>query len=70
MNSEYIKEYPSQKIIGVIRTESNGDQTALDYPSYKILGVYKKASNSTFEYPSYRKVSDGNTVMRFIYTKK
>lgn len=67
---EIIREYPSQKGIGVIRTESNGDQIALAYPSYRQLGIYKKAQNATFEIPSYRKVSDGNTVMQFIYNQK
>ncbi len=64
---EFIKEYPSQRVIGVLRTSANGDITALQFPSYQALGIYKKSTNSTHELPSYRKVSDGNTVLQFIY---
>jgi len=66
---EYIKEYPSQKVIGVIRTMSNGDQIALSFPAFQQLGIWRKAENATYEIPSYRRVSDGNTVMQFIYKK-
>lgn len=66
---EIIREFPSQKGIGVLRTMSNGDQVALSYPAMAQLGIWKKDQNATFEIPSYRKVSDGNTVMQFIYRK-
>lgn len=64
---EFIREFPTQKVIGVIRTMSNGDQVALSFPAYQQLGIWKKDQNATFEIPSYRKVSTGNTVMQFIY---
>lgn len=64
---EFIREFPTQKVIGVIRTMSNGDQIALSFPVYQQLGIWKKDQNATFEIPSYRKVSTGNTVMQFIY---
>ena len=66
---EIIREYPSQRPIGVLRTSPNGDVTAYDYPSYRALGMYAKSTNTTCELPSYRKVSTGNTVAHFFYKK-
>lgn len=66
-NDEYIKDYQTKKILGVLRTESNGDIKAYSFPAYQWLGIYIKAQNITCEVPSYRKVSDGNSVVNFIY---
>ena len=37
MSTSYIKEF-SGKIIGIIETDTNGNQTARDFESRKILG--------------------------------
>ena len=49
MTEEYIKDYKTQKIIGIIRTEANGDKTAIDFASRKILGFYRKLFNTTVD---------------------
>lgn len=67
---EYVKDYESKQILGVLKTEPNGDVYALDFPSYRQLGVYKKAEDITCEIPSYRKISDGNSVVSLIYKAK
>lgn len=70
MNEEYIRDFVTKKIIGVVRESANGDRTAYDFPSYKQLGVYKKSENITCLIPSYKKISDGDTVVSLIYNKK
>lgn len=70
MQEEYIKDFESKKIIGVLKTNSNGDVCAYAFPSYKWLGIYKKQDNITYLIPSYRKISDGNSVVSLIYQQK
>lgn len=67
MESEYIRDYTTQKILGVIRYSSNGKQTASDYVSGKVLGQYDETTNKTYEYPSMRIIANGNVLSRLIY---
>lgn len=64
---DYIKEFNGQ-IIGVIRTEPNGDKIAFEFPSRKILGFYKKNMDITTDLLG-RPVSRGDTVVSLIYRK-
>ena len=66
MTQEYIREYPSQKIIGIIETYENGDQIARDYTTRKILGYYKAGLNITTD-DLHRTIAKGNCVVSFIY---
>lgn len=61
----YIKEY-NGNILGIIRTESNGDQTAIDYRTQKIVGYYRALFDTTTD-PSGRVIARGNCVTALIY---
>ena len=67
---DYIREYPSQKILGIIETDSNtGDQVARDYNTRKILGYYKASLNHT-EDDLHRIIAKGNCVVSLIYKQR
>lgn len=68
MAESFIKEF-SGRIIGIIRTEENGDQAALDFPSRRVLGFYRAKYNHTTDFVG-RVVAQGNTVVNFIYEEK
>ena len=61
----YIKEF-NGNILGIIRTESNGDQTAIDYRTQKIVGYYRATFDTTTD-PSRRVIARGNCVTALIY---
>lgn len=67
MNEEYIRDYTTKKILGVIRETPTGDRTAFEFPSYKQLGIYRKSENVTYIIPSYKKISEGDSVVSLIY---
>lgn len=46
MNENYIKTF-SGKIVGIIRTLSNGDKVAIQYPSMRTLGYYRANMDAT-----------------------
>lgn len=69
MAIEYIKDYPTQKILGVIETSPNGDQTARDYTTRKILGYYRAQFNHTTDFIG-NVIATGNCVVALIYNKK
>lgn len=68
MKQEYIREL-NGNILGIIETDPNGNQTARDFPSYRILGYYNKQLNRTTTFLG-QIVSQGNTVVQFIYQAK
>lgn len=49
MTEEYIRDF-SKRIIGIIRTDSNGDQIAIDFATRKILGYYRKNLDHTTDF--------------------
>ena len=67
-NEEYIREF-SGKILGIVQTDDNGDQIAIDFPSRKILGYYRAKYDHTTDFFG-RIVNKGNTVVTFIYKYK
>ena len=69
MTQEYIREYPSQKILGIIETLDNGDQIARDFTTRKILGYYRANYNHTTDFLG-RILAKGNCVVSFIYNNK
>lgn len=69
MREEYIRDYQTQKVLGILRYESNGDVYAVDYKTLQILAVYRADQNRTLEYRTQKVVSTGNTVVSFIYQR-
>lgn len=68
MTIDYIKTFDN-KILGIIETAPNGDQTAKDYPSYRILGYYRASQNKTFDFYG-RIIARGNALVSLIYQEK
>ena len=66
MNEEYIRDYNTKQIIGIIRTENNGDQAAIDFATRKILGFYRASRDVTTDFIG-RILTKGNTVVALIY---
>lgn len=66
---EYIRDFQSKKILGIVRTEANGDQTAIDFSSRKILGYYRAKQDYTTDFYG-RITAQGNSVVSFIYNNK
>lgn len=65
-NEEYIRDYNTKQIIGIIRTENNGDQAAIDFATRKILGFYRASRDVTTDFIG-RILTKGNTVVALIY---
>lgn len=65
---EYIKKF-SGEILGIIRTDDNGDQTAYDFPGHQILGYYKAKYNHTTNFTG-TVLGTGNFVVNLIYEAK
>lgn len=68
MTEEYIREF-SGKILGIVQTDSNGDQTAIDFSSRKILGYYRAKQDYTTDFYG-RIIAKGNCVVSLIYNKR
>lgn len=68
MSQEYIKDF-SGKILGIIETDSNGDQKAIDFSSRQVLGYYRANYNHTTDFYG-RVIAKGNCVVSFIYNKR
>ena len=63
---EYIKDFNTRQIIGILRYRPNGDIEAVEFKSRKILGFYRKSTDSTTDFLG-RVVAKGNCVVSFIY---
>ncbi len=66
---EYIREYPSGMIIGILTTKPNGDVEARDFNSRMILGFYRKSRNVTTDFYG-RTIATGNCVSALIYNER
>ena len=69
MTEEYIKDFNTQLVIGILRTENNGDQVDIDFTSRHILGYYRKQYDHTTDFYG-RVLTHGNTVASLILNKK
>ena len=69
MTEEYIKDFNTQLVIGILRTENNGDQVAIDFHSRQVLGYYRKQYDHTTDFYG-RVLTHGNTVVSLILNKK
>lgn len=63
---EYIRDFDTKQIIGIVRTLKNGDEEAREFSSRRILGYYKKNLNVTTDFYG-RRIAVGNCVVSFIY---
>jgi hypothetical protein len=64
---EYIRDFNTRQIIGILRYKPNGDIEAIEFNSRKILGFYRAATDDTVEFMTRKVVTKGNTVVSFIY---
>ena len=69
MREEFIKEYPSQRILGIIRHNGDGTQSAHDFPSGRYLGIYDERTDETLDFPSSRVIAKGNILASLIYNQ-
>lgn len=63
---EYIRDFQTRKIIGILRTLKNGDVEAREFNSRRILGYYRKGVNTTTDFYGHM-IAKGNCVVGFIY---
>lgn len=66
-NEEYIRDFDTRQIIGILSHKQNGDVYAIEFSSRKILGIYRASTDDTIEFNSRKVVTKGNTVVSFIY---
>ena len=67
MKEEYIRDFSTRQIIGILRYKSNGDIEAVEFSSRRILGFYRKATDNTTDFLG-RVIAKGNCVVSFIYS--
>lgn len=65
-NEEYIRDYNTRKILGIVKTDPNGDQTAIDFTTRTVLGFYRASRDVTTDFLG-RVLTKGNTVVSLIY---
>lgn len=61
----YIKEF-SGRIIGIVETDADGNQTGRDFDTRTIVGWYIKKHDHTEDF-MHRVVAKGNSVVNLIY---
>ena len=64
---EYIRDFDTRQIIGILRHKPNGDIEAIEFKSRKILAIYRASTDDTIEFTTRKVVTKGNTVVSFIY---
>ena len=64
---EYIRDFNTRQIIGILRYKPNGDIEAVEFKSRKILAIYRASTDDTIEFTTRKVVTKGNTVVSFIY---
>ena len=47
---EYIKDFQTRQIIGILRYKPNGDIEAIEFTSRKILGIYRASTDDTIDF--------------------
>ena len=64
---DYIRDFDTRMIIGILDHKSNGDIYAIKFSSRKILGIYRVSTDDTIEFNTRKVVTKGNSVVSFIY---
>lgn len=67
---EYIKDFQTRQIIGILRHKPNGDIEAIEFTSRKILGIYRASTDDTIDFMTRQVIAKGNCVVSFIYEAK
>lgn len=67
---EYIKDFNTRQIIGILRYKENGDIEAIDFASRQILGYYRASTDDTVDFKTRQVIAKGNCVVSFIYENK
>lgn len=65
---EIIRDFPSLRILGYVRTQANGDKIAFNFQK-RILGYYRAKYDHTTDWQG-RILSKGDTVVGLIYQNK
>ena len=66
-NDEYIRDFDTRQIIGIIEHRTNGEIYAIEFSSRKILGIYRPSTDDTIEFNTRKVITKGNSVVSFIY---
>lgn len=66
-NVEYIRDFDTKNIIGMLETRDDGNIYALEFSSRKILGIYRPKTNDTIDFATRMVKTKGNSVVSFIY---
>lgn len=66
-NDEYIRDFDTRQIIGILERRTGGDIYAIEFCSRKILGIYRVSTDDTIEFSTRRVITKGNSVVSFIY---
>ena len=64
---EYVRDFNTRQIIGILRYKPNGDIEAIEFKSRKILAIYRASTYDTIEFNTRQVVTKGNTAVSFIY---
>lgn len=64
---DYIRDFDTRMIIGILDHKSNGDIYAIEFSSRKILGIYRVSTDDTIEFDTRQVRTKGNSVVSFIY---
>ena len=67
---EYVKDFQTRQIIGILRYKPNGDIEAIEFTSRKILGIYRASTDDTIDFMTRQVIAKGNCVVSFIYDAK
>ena len=66
-NEEYIRDFDTRQIIGILERKPNGDIYAIEFCSRRILGIYRASTDDTIDFNTRMVKTKGNSVVSFIY---
>ena len=66
-NEEYIRDFDTRQIIGILQHKPNGDIYAIEFSTRQILGIYRASTDDTIEFTTRQVKTKGNSVVSFIY---
>jgi hypothetical protein len=64
---EYVRDFNTRQIIGILRHKPNGDIEAVEFKSRKILAIYRASTDDTIEFTTRKVITKGNTAVSYIY---
>lgn len=66
VKEDFIRDFTTRQIIGILRYRPNGDVEAVEFSSRQILGFYRAQTDTTVDFYG-RMIMKGNGVVSFIY---